>query len=460
MNNKIKKSKGFTLTELIVVIVIIGILAAVLIPTLTGYIKKANQSADEQEVAMLNKMTMLWDYEDNKPASVKELKEMLEEEGYTGDYSLRVKGNYLWYDVKENRFTILAEEKLGTLDSGDLTNLATNPETYKLTTNMKSPEGLLNNNGSEVWLVGGNGELVEIVETIRNISQLSNPTQVLNEVVKKINDKLKNNVIALVESSVFSGEEREYLFTYENGEFKDVTYIDEEVRENIINADKVDFITDDEIKLMEKFHSNIILGKYTGNEELSDENATNIDYINYLLKQKVALYSENKQNNDGSYDYKAYIIDDQTTPYQVLEAFNEVMKIIKDAGAKKASIIPLINNHKVALTEYRTWVSDLGITKSGKDGQEINYVEMIPCDLATATNYDFASLLILTLNYNEDATKADMESYITKCITGTLTELLNKNSFTIECLIEEESVSYTVKYNFTFEMLPDEPQYE
>lgn len=49
MTKKLQNKKGFTLTELIVVIVIIGILAAVLIPTLTGYIKKANISAAEQE---------------------------------------------------------------------------------------------------------------------------------------------------------------------------------------------------------------------------------------------------------------------------------------------------------------------------------------------------------------------------------------------------------------------------
>ena len=41
--NSVKK-KGFTLTELIVVIAIIGILAAVLIPSITGYIKKAKVS--------------------------------------------------------------------------------------------------------------------------------------------------------------------------------------------------------------------------------------------------------------------------------------------------------------------------------------------------------------------------------------------------------------------------------
>ncbi len=42
MNNK-RNKKGFTLVELIVVLIIFATLAALLIPTLTGYIDKAKE---------------------------------------------------------------------------------------------------------------------------------------------------------------------------------------------------------------------------------------------------------------------------------------------------------------------------------------------------------------------------------------------------------------------------------
>lgn len=68
-----RNKKGFTLTEIIVVIVIIGILAAVLVPSLTGYIDKARYAAAEKEATSYVTAFGTWQIEEEITADSTEL---------------------------------------------------------------------------------------------------------------------------------------------------------------------------------------------------------------------------------------------------------------------------------------------------------------------------------------------------------------------------------------------------
>ena len=63
MKKVLKNKKGFTLTEMIVVIAIIGILAGVLIPAITGYIKRAQQNAAYQQAESILSVYQNWETE-------------------------------------------------------------------------------------------------------------------------------------------------------------------------------------------------------------------------------------------------------------------------------------------------------------------------------------------------------------------------------------------------------------
>jgi prepilin-type N-terminal cleavage/methylation domain-containing protein len=53
-NKIIKNKKGFTLTELIIVVAILGLLAAVATPSLLSYIEQGKEGADTANLAILN----------------------------------------------------------------------------------------------------------------------------------------------------------------------------------------------------------------------------------------------------------------------------------------------------------------------------------------------------------------------------------------------------------------------
>ncbi len=103
--------KGFTIVELVIVVAVIAILAAVLIPTFSGIINKANLSADQQAVRQMNVALVAGSVE-GKPADSEDVIEILAEAGYNSRTALiPVTSGYqfCWYST-ENSIVLVDTE--------------------------------------------------------------------------------------------------------------------------------------------------------------------------------------------------------------------------------------------------------------------------------------------------------------------------------------------------------------
>lgn len=106
-----KLRRGFTIIELVVVIAVIAILAAILIPTFTSLMDKANLSADQQAVQQMNTILTAEGVE-NKPKDVEEAKKILQNAGYNVDsYVPMDKDNIFYYDLSENKVLIYDQKE-------------------------------------------------------------------------------------------------------------------------------------------------------------------------------------------------------------------------------------------------------------------------------------------------------------------------------------------------------------
>ena len=110
-----KKNAGFTIVELVIVIAVIAILAAVLIPTFSNIIKKANLSADKQAVREMNEALAQWEAANGYP-EVKDVEQaqmilkvmqILANAGYnTENWTCLTQGYEVYWYKNDNRMIL------------------------------------------------------------------------------------------------------------------------------------------------------------------------------------------------------------------------------------------------------------------------------------------------------------------------------------------------------------------
>ncbi len=161
--------RAFTITELVIVIAVIAILAAVLIPTFTSLVNRANESADIQTVKNLNTILSSEEAFGNRANTIEEALEQALDGGYkvenltpTGD------GYDIVWDKENNRFALV--DDAGNKIYGD----ASTPDTisgdnfWKITDDMSKTDSNFSWYLTEDALASDDGttETVEITSSV------------------------------------------------------------------------------------------------------------------------------------------------------------------------------------------------------------------------------------------------------------------------------------------------------
>ena len=112
-----KKSnkKGFTIVELVIVIAVVAILAAVLIPTFVNVVKKANVSNDTALVRNLNSALIAEEASGNTPKTMQDVVDIAEDYGYNvSNLQTKADGYKLLWHQETNRFYVQNGDKITT----------------------------------------------------------------------------------------------------------------------------------------------------------------------------------------------------------------------------------------------------------------------------------------------------------------------------------------------------------
>ena len=151
-----RSKKGFTIVELVIVIAVIAILAAVLIPTFSSLINKAKESSDTALVKNLNIIMAADEAENGKSETMSEALAAAESAGYTIEKITPTSSGDILWDEQNNRFVLKKADGTYYAENGNVTE---GVNLWKITDDLEEVEE--NSNHYSYYLKG-----TEITEAV------------------------------------------------------------------------------------------------------------------------------------------------------------------------------------------------------------------------------------------------------------------------------------------------------
>ena len=182
------KKKGFTIVELVIVIAVVAILAAVLIPTFSNLVKKANLANDQSMIRNMNTTLTTSEILENGFEYAGDAIEALNNNGFTGKYTPYSSKHYYGYSLENNKMYLINDENeviypdnnvqvsnLWMLWSNNAIDKVANATKYVLLVNIDGEGGYYTTHFDDGinYTLDLNGHFISVENTLTNVTAIN-----------------------------------------------------------------------------------------------------------------------------------------------------------------------------------------------------------------------------------------------------------------------------------------------